>query len=78
MAISQQAFEQYTVAFYNLENLFDVHNDEHILDQDFTAQGRKQWTPQRYQKKLQKLSEAISKVGILQLVSCQQSLVWLR
>ncbi|KEZ92343.1 endonuclease/exonuclease/phosphatase family protein [Nonlabens ulvanivorans] len=66
MAISQQAFEQYTVAFYNLENLFDVHNDEDILDQDFTAQGRKQWTPQRYQKKLQKLSEAISKVGVLQ------------
>jgi len=66
LAISQQAFEQYTVAFYNLENLFDVFNDKHILDDDFTAHGRKDWTPQRYQKKLQKLSDAISKIGTLQ------------
>lgn len=63
MVISQQAFEQYTVAFYNLENLFDVHNDKYILDDDFTARGRKDWTPQRYQKKIQKLSDAISKIG---------------
>lgn len=66
MAISQQAFEQYTIAFYNLENLFDVHNDKGVLDEDFTESGRKQWTPQRYQKKIQKLSDAISKIGTLQ------------
>ncbi|MGJ8683131.1 MAG: endonuclease/exonuclease/phosphatase [Nonlabens sp.] len=66
MTISQQAFEQYTIAFYNLENLFDVHNEKYVLDEDFTPQGRLAWTPQRYQKKLQKLSDAISKVGTLQ------------
>lgn len=66
MTIPPQAFEQYTVAFYNLENLFDVHNDEHVLDDDFTEFGRKQWTPQRYQKKIQKLSDAISKIGTQQ------------
>lgn len=63
MPIPTQAFEQYTIAFYNLENLFDVHNDKYILDDDFTTSGRKEWTPQRYQKKLQKLSDAISKIG---------------
>lgn len=64
LTISQQAFEQYTIAFYNLENLFDTYNDKHVLDEDFTEHGRKEWTPQRYQKKLQKLSEAISRIGV--------------
>jgi len=63
LSIPIQAFEQYTIAFYNLENLFDVHNDKDVLDEDFTEIGRKQWTPQRYQKKIQKLSDAISKIG---------------
>lgn len=63
MAIPTQVFEQYIVAFYNLENLFDVIDDEHILDEDFTEFGRKEWTQNRYDKKLQKLSDAISKIG---------------
>lgn len=63
LTIPTQAFEQYTIAFYNLENLFDVHNDTDVLDEDFTTVGRKQWTPQRYLKKIQKLSDAISKIG---------------
>lgn len=63
MAIPTQAFEQYTIGFYNLENLFDFQNDVHILDDDFTKLGRKEWNESRYFKKLQKLSDAISKIG---------------
>ena len=33
-AIPSHAFEQYTIAFYNLENFFDVINDPNILDDD--------------------------------------------
>ncbi len=63
MAIPPQSFEQYTVGFYNLENLFDFQNDKHILDDDFTRLGRNEWNKARYLKKLQKLSDAISKIG---------------
>ncbi|AZQ43035.1 endonuclease/exonuclease/phosphatase family protein [Nonlabens ponticola] len=63
MSIPSQAFEQYTVAFYNLENLFDYTNDKHILDDDFTELGRKEWNQNRYEKKLKNLSDAISKIA---------------
>lgn len=52
-----------SVAFYNLENLFDTTNDPHILDDDFTAEGFLEWTKERYQNKLFKLSKAISEIG---------------
>lgn len=52
-----------SVAFYNLENLFDTVNDPHILDDDFTAQGQNNWTPKRYENKLRKLAEVISRVS---------------
>ncbi len=54
----------YTVAFYNLENLFDVKDDEDTLDDDFTPDGYKNWTKKRYHKKLSKLSKTISKIGL--------------
>lgn len=63
LSIPTQAFEQYVIGFYNLENLFDVGNDKFILDDDFTPDGKKEWTQNRYQKKLDKLSDAISKIG---------------
>jgi predicted extracellular nuclease len=63
LSIPSQSFEQYTVAFYNVENLFDAIKDTHVLDGDFTEFGRKNWTENRYQKKLTKISDAISKIG---------------
>lgn len=64
MSVPSQSFEQYTVAFYNVENLFDVIDDPHVyLDEDFTEFGRKNWTENRYRKKLSKISDAISKIG---------------
>ncbi len=52
-----------TVAFYNIENLFDVYNDEHIHDEDFLPTSPKKWTPKRYDNKLRKLGFAISNIG---------------
>ncbi|KQC32467.1 endonuclease/exonuclease/phosphatase [Nonlabens sp. YIK11] len=63
MSIPSQAFEQYTVGFYNLENFFDFQNDQHILDDSFTTLGRNEWNENRYNKKLQKISDAISQIG---------------
>lgn len=54
----------YTVAFYNLENLFDTEHTQYTLDKDYTPNGIKHWTPKRYRKKLLKLGSAISQIGL--------------
>ena len=53
----------YTVAFYNLENLFDIYDDPDTLDDDFTPEGKKKWDAKRYNRKLKKLSSVISQIG---------------
>lgn len=53
----------YTVAFYNLENLFDAIDDLETLDDDFTPRGSKKWTPKRYRKKLSRLARTIGEIG---------------
>jgi predicted extracellular nuclease len=52
-----------TVAFYNIENLFDIYDDSVTNDNDFTPINIKKWTPKRYENKLQKLGFAISNIG---------------
>ncbi|NMH86920.1 endonuclease/exonuclease/phosphatase family protein [Flavivirga algicola] len=52
-----------TVAFYNLENLFDITDDKHTNDNDFLPNSVKNWTPKRYENKLKKLGFAISHIG---------------
>ncbi|MBO6605205.1 endonuclease/exonuclease/phosphatase family protein [Psychroserpens sp.] len=53
----------YTIAFYNLENLFDIYNDATKFDDDFLPRSEKQWTKKRYDKKVLKLGEVIAKIG---------------
>jgi len=52
------------VAFYNLENLFDPEDHAQTLDGDFTPNGHKKWTPERYGRKLEKLATTITKIGM--------------
>jgi predicted extracellular nuclease len=54
---------EYTIAFYNLENLFDIHNDATTHDGDFLPGSEKRWTKKRYERKLHKLGQVISKIG---------------
>lgn len=53
----------YTVMFYNLENLYDYKDDPKTDDNDFTPQGRMNWTRERYCCKLSNLSEVVSAVS---------------
>ena len=53
----------YTIAFYNLENFFDTINDKGTLDDDFTPNGFKQWDDKKFGKKVKKLAKAISQIG---------------
>lgn len=51
------------VGFYNLENLFDTENDPTKNDEQFLPEGDYQWTPERYQKKLENMSSVICLIG---------------
>lgn len=55
---------QYTIAFYNVENLFDIYDDPETNDDDFTPEGRKKWNEKRYKRKIKKLSSVISQLGV--------------
>ena len=52
-----------TIAFYNLENLFDAHDAEYTLDKNFTPQGIYRWNDRKYRRKIDNLGEVISKIG---------------
>jgi len=54
---------KHTIAFYNIENLFDTVDDPHTNDDDFLPTSEKRWTEKRYQKKLNKLGSVICKIG---------------
>lgn len=55
--------QRYTVAFYNLENLFDPELNTNTLDRDYLPTGIKKWTPERYRRKLLKLAQTITRIG---------------
>lgn len=55
-----------TVAFYNVENLFDIHNDSLTYDDDRTPLGKDKWTQERYAKKLFNVSQVVSEIGKLE------------
>jgi hypothetical protein len=58
--------EQYrlsTIAFYNVENLFDTENDTLVYDDDRTPEGKDKWTMRRYEKKIEDISKVISGIG---------------
>lgn len=53
----------YSVAFYNLENLFDTEDDPLTRDEEFTPKGKNLWTLEKYNKKLSNMASVISKLG---------------
>ncbi|WP_225036104.1 endonuclease [Winogradskyella sp. SM1960] len=59
----KKTLDYYSIAFYNIENLFDIENDPLTNDDDFLPTSAKRWTIKRYQNKLMKLGTAISKIG---------------
>ncbi len=53
----------YTVAFYNLENLFDTKKDSKTIDRDFLPWGKKNWTDKKYNEKVLKMGKTISRIA---------------
>ena len=63
VSAQQRQFKIHTVAFYNVENLFDTINDPGASDDDFLPWGREAWTGDKYKKKLANIATALSGIG---------------
>lgn len=51
--------KEHICLFYNVENLFDIHDHPDKQDSDFTPTGRLQWTAQRYEQKLKAIRDVV-------------------
>ena len=51
------------IGFYNLENLFDTINDPNTNDEQHLPDGDYQWDTEKYNRKLQNMSYAISQIA---------------
>ena len=47
----EQKFNVETIAFYNVENLFDHYDDPNTWDDNRTPEGRDRWTKDIFEKK---------------------------
>lgn len=52
-----------SIAFYNIDNLYDDIDDTDHDDQDFTPNGQYQWTSERYHQKLENMAKVISQLA---------------
>jgi hypothetical protein len=57
-----KSYKVQTIAFYNMENLFDTINDPKINDEEYLPV--KGWTHKNYKKKLDNLSRVLPEIGI--------------
>lgn len=62
-AQKEKQYKVNTIAFYNVENLFDYERDPMIFDEDWTPEGKNSWTKENYEDKLLKLSRVVSEIG---------------
>jgi predicted extracellular nuclease len=53
----------FRIAFYNLENLFDLENDSTTADDSFTPEGSNSYTYNRYKKKSNGLAKTMAALG---------------
>lgn len=63
LAQESETYKIRTIAFYNLENLFDTANDSLTFDDDRTPNGKDHWTAERYHQKLENMAKVLSEIG---------------
>lgn len=57
--VTAQTYDTLSVAFWNVENLFDIEDDPNKQDEEFLPDGKNEWTKERFDNKLYKLSRII-------------------
>lgn len=53
----------YSVAFYNVENLFDTIHDFGKNDYEYLPEGKKEWTHEKYISKLKNIAQVLSELS---------------
>lgn len=60
---NEKQYKVNTIAFYNVENLFDYEDDPITFDDDRTPEGKDHWTQEIYEAKLANMAKVISEIG---------------
>lgn len=60
----QKSYGAYSLAFYNVENLFDTEDDpDNWGDDDYLPEGSYKWTNDKYEKKLDNVARVLSRLA---------------
>jgi len=59
--------QNFTIAFYNVENLFDTIHNPNKIDQQFLPKSEKKWATKRYWQKIKNISRVISSINVNEL-----------
>ncbi len=57
------AQERHKIAFYNIENFFDLIDDPDVRDEEFTPDGAKKWNKDKYDKKLKNVEQVLHDIS---------------
>ncbi|MGO3182869.1 MAG: endonuclease/exonuclease/phosphatase family protein [Aequorivita sp.] len=60
---NEKQYKIITLAFYNVENLFDYENDPLTFDEDWTPEGKNSWTKEIYEAKVINTAKVIADIG---------------
>jgi predicted extracellular nuclease len=63
----QNPEKEFTIVFYNVENLFDTANDPATADDEFTPGSELNWNQKKYERKINALAHVISSLSLSQL-----------
>ncbi|RDI12024.1 endonuclease/exonuclease/phosphatase family protein [Flavobacterium sp. AG291] len=63
VSAQKRNFKVHTIAFYNVENLFDTINDSGKGDDEYLPNGAQAWTSEKYKTKLANIAKVLSEVG---------------
>jgi hypothetical protein len=59
----EKKYNLYSVAFYNMENLFDTTHDQGKNDYEYLPDGSMKWTQEKYEAKLKNMSTVLSELS---------------
>ncbi|MFT5860193.1 MAG: putative extracellular nuclease [Flavobacteriaceae bacterium] len=59
LTISLSAQSTRTIAFYNVENLFDTLDTQGKIDEEYLPSSKREWTSERYLEKIEHINEVL-------------------